>query len=64
MRGSVETMQRTIGQLNNEVHATTGQVTSMTRQIRTLDPAVQHMGRDVNRMSGPMRMFNIFNPMN
>jgi methyl-accepting chemotaxis protein len=63
MRGSVEAMQKTIGQLNNEVHATTGQVANMTQQIRTLDPAVQHMGRDVNRMSGPMRMFNIFNPM-
>jgi hypothetical protein len=34
----------------------------MTWQMRGLDPAVQHMGRDVNRMSGPMRMFNIFNP--
>ena len=62
MRSSVETMRQTIGQLNNEVHVTTGQVTNMNRHIRTLDPAVQHMGRDVNRMSGPMRMFNIFNP--
>jgi outer membrane murein-binding lipoprotein Lpp len=62
MHTSVETMQQTIGQLNNEVHVTTGQVTNMTRHIRTLDPAVQHLGTDVNRMSGPMRMFNIFNP--
>ncbi|HYQ72245.1 MAG TPA: hypothetical protein VET88_09995 [Gammaproteobacteria bacterium] len=62
MRGSVEAMQQTIGQLNNEVHTTAGQVASMTRQIRTLDPAVQHMGRDVNRMSGPMRMINNINP--
>jgi outer membrane murein-binding lipoprotein Lpp len=64
MRSSVETMQQTIGQLNNEVHATSGQVNNMTWHIRTLDPAVQHMGRDVNRMSGPMRMFNIINPLN
>jgi len=63
MRGSVGSMQKTIAQLRNEVHATTGQVTNITLQIRTLDPAVQHMGRDVNRMSGPMRMFNLFNPM-
>ncbi len=62
MHSSVETMQQTIGQLNNEVHVTTGQVGNMTWQIRTLDPAVQHMGRDVNRMSGPMRMFNNMNP--
>jgi len=62
MRGSVEAMQQTIGQLNNEVHVTTGQVAGMTWHIRTLDPAVQHMGKDVNRMSGPMRMINIINP--
>lgn len=62
MRSSVDTMRQTIGQLNNEVHATTSHVGNMTWHIRTLDPAVQHMGRDVNRMSGPMRMFNIFNP--
>ena len=64
MRSSVETMQQTIGRLDNEVHATTGLVGNMTWHIRTLDPAVQHMGRDVNRMSGPMRMFNIINPFN
>ena len=63
MHSSVGTMQQTIGKLNNEVHTTTGQVGNMAWQIRTLDPAVQHMGRDVNRMSGPMRMFNIFNPL-
>jgi hypothetical protein len=63
MRSSVEAMQQTISQLNTDVHATTGQVTNMTWQMRTLDPAVQHMGRDVNRISGPMRMFNIFNPL-
>jgi len=62
MRGSVEAMQQTIGQLNNEVHTTAGHVAGMTGQIRTLDPAVQHMGRDVNRMSGPMRMINNINP--
>lgn len=62
MHRSVETMQHTIGRLNNEVHTTTGQVGNMAWQLRTLDPAVQHMGRDVNRMSGPMRMFNIINP--
>lgn len=63
MRTGVDNMNETIGQLNNEVHATTNQVNNMTWQIRTLDPAVQHMGRDVNRMSGPMRLFNMFNPM-
>ena len=63
MRVEVDNMQQSIGSLNNQVHGVTGQVTNMTWQMRGLDPAVQHMGRDVNRMSGPMRMFNIFNPM-
>ena len=63
MRSSVGTMQQTIDKLNHEVHTMTSQVGNMAWQIRTLDPAVQHMGRDVNRMSGPMRMFNIFNPI-
>ena len=63
MRIEVANMNQTIGSLNNQVHVVTGQVTNMTWQMRGLDPAVQHMGRDVNRMSGPMRMFNIFNPM-
>ena len=63
MRSSVGTMQQTIDKLNHEVHTMTSQVGNMAWQIRTLDPAVQHMGRDVNRMSGPMRMFNIFNPL-
>jgi hypothetical protein len=63
MRVEVDNMQQSIGSLNNQVHGITGQVGNMTWQMRGLDPAVQHMGRDVNRMSGPMRMFNIFNPM-
>jgi hypothetical protein len=64
MRGGVYNMQQTIGNLNNEVHAITNQVNNLTWLIRAIDPAVQHMGRDVNRMSGPMRMFNKFNPVN
>jgi len=63
MRVEVDGMKQIIGSLSNEVHGVTGQVGNMTWQMRGLDPAVQHMGRDVNRMSGPMRMFNIFNPM-
>jgi outer membrane murein-binding lipoprotein Lpp len=64
MRTGVGDMQTTIGDLNTGVHAITNQVGNLTWQLRALDPAVQHMGHDVNRMSGPMRMFNIFNPMN
>jgi hypothetical protein len=63
MRTGVDNMTQAIGSLNNQTHGITRQVSNMTWQMRGLDPAVQHMGRDVNRMSGPMRMFNIFNPM-
>ncbi len=63
MRAEVDNMTQAIGSLNNQTHGITSQVSNMTWQMRGLDPAVQHMGRDVNRMSGPMRMFNIFNPM-
>jgi len=63
MRSEVENMKLNIGSLNKQVHGITGHVGNLTWQMRGIDPAVQHMGRDVNRMSGPMRMFNIINPM-
>lgn len=63
MRTEVDSMRKSITDMNSEIHGITGHVNMMTWQIQSLDPAVQHMGRDVNRMSGPMRMFNTFNPM-
>jgi len=62
MRVEVDRMNGTIADLNQEVYGITNQVNSMTWQISSLDPAVQYISRDVNRMSGPMRAFNIFNP--
>jgi prefoldin subunit 5 len=62
MRTEVDHMETTIQDLNRELDGLTGQVTNITWQIRSLDPAVQHIGIDVNRMSGPMRLFNDFNP--
>ncbi len=62
MRAEVDGMKGTIASLNQEVYGITSQVNNMNLQIRSLDPAVQHIGRDVNRMSGPMRLFNKFNP--
>lgn len=64
MRIEVDAMKRTIASLDHEVYGITNQVHGMTGQMNALDPAVQNMGRDVNRMSGPMRTFNIFNPLN
>lgn len=62
MRDEVDGINGTIASLNQEVYGITEQVNGMTRQMSSLDPAVQYIGRDVNRMSGPMRAFNIFNP--
>ena len=62
MRIEVDGMQAVITSLDKEVYGITDQVNNITGQMQLLDPAVQHIGRDVNRMSGPMRMFNNFNP--
>ena len=63
MRNDVDAVKETIASLNQEVYGITNYVDYMNWQVRSLDPAVQHIGRDVNRMSGPMRLFNKFNPM-
>ena len=63
MRVEVDGMKGTIANLNHGVYEITNQVSNMTSQISSLDPAVQHIGRDVNRMSGPMRLFNNLNPL-
>lgn len=62
MRVEIDGMQNTVANLNYEVHGITNQVSNITWQMSLLDPAVRHMGRDINRMSGPMRMFNNINP--
>lgn len=62
MRTEVDDMKGTIDNLDREINGLTGQVTNINWQIRTLDPAVQHIGVDVNRISGPLRLFNDFNP--
>jgi len=64
MRTTISGMERNISHVPAiTLHGITGHVGNLTWQMRGIDPAVQHMGRDVNRMSGPMRMFNIINPM-
>jgi len=62
MRIEVDSMKKTVTNLNYEVNGITNQRGNMTWQMSMLDPAVRHMGSDVNRMSGPMRMFNQINP--
>ena len=64
MRTGVENLNSTIGNLDQQVSSITREVGAMNWQFRSLEPAVQHMGGDVNRMSCPMRLFNLFNLMN
>jgi hypothetical protein len=64
MRTEVDDTNSTIANLNLEVFGITNQVGNMTWQIRAIDPAVRHIGKDVYRMSGPLRMFNLFTPSN
>ena len=52
MRIEVDDMQGVITSLDKEVYGITDQVNNITGQMQLLDPAVQHIGRDVNRMSG------------
>ncbi len=63
MRAEVDGMKGTIASLNHEVNNTSNQLNNITGQIRSIDPAVRHMSNDVYRMSGPMRTFNTFNPL-
>lgn len=63
MRAEVNGMKNIISALNFQVYGVTDKVNNITGQMGELDPAVQHIGRDVNRMSGPMRLFNKFNPL-
>ena len=62
MRAEVDVMKGTISSLNHGVNGLTTQVNNITLQIRSLDPAVRHISTDVKRMSGPIRLFNKFNP--
>ncbi len=63
MRNEVNDTKSTIAILNLDVSGITIQVNRMTWQMRSIDPAVRHMGRDVYRMSGPVRMINLMNPL-
>lgn len=63
MRTDVTAMNGTIAGLNQEVYGITRQVNGMNQEFRSIDPAIQYIGRDVYRMSGPMRMFNDLNPL-
>lgn len=62
MRSEIDSMSATMTQLNKDMGSITGEMTNITWQMRSIDPAVQYMGHDVNRISGPMRLFNKLNP--
>ena len=63
MNSEVVGINETITNLNYKVHGITNNVSGMNQIFRSIDPAVQNIGRDVYRSTGPMRLFNDLNPM-
>lgn len=64
LNDQMDTMAATISSIDARMGGLTGQVGAMTANFRYLSPAVQGMGVDFNRMSGPMRMLNEMMPFN
>jgi hypothetical protein len=55
-------MSGRVSHLQNNMIGITRNVDQMTQTFRGLDGTVQNMGVDVNKMSGPSRMFNNMMP--
>jgi hypothetical protein len=51
-----------ISHLENNLTGITGNMDQMTHTFRGVDGTVQNMGADINKMSGPSRMFNNMMP--
>ena len=69
MRTSVSTLNHNITGMTGKVSGIqtsmtgiTGDIGHMTHTFRMLDPAVQNMGTDINKLSKPSRMFNSIMP--
>lgn len=62
LRGDVHAMSERVSHLQTNMTGITGNVDQMTQTFRGLDDTVQNMGVDVNKMSGPSRMFNNMMP--
>ena len=62
MRGDIGVISSSVIKLQINVSDITGDMDHMTQTFRSLDGTVQHLGVDINKMSGPSRMFNNIMP--
>jgi uncharacterized protein YoxC len=63
LEGTVSTMSGEVGTINQGIGNITQDVGQMTGTFRVLEPTVQGIGRNVNQMSKPMKMFQQMMPM-
>jgi methyl-accepting chemotaxis protein len=62
LRSDTHDMSERVSHLQVNLTGITGNMDQMTQTFRGLEGTVQNMGVDVNKMSGPSRMFNNMMP--
>ena len=62
MRGDIGAISGSVTNLQINLTGITGNVDQMTQTFLSLDKTMQHLGTDVNNLSGPSRMFNKIMP--
>lgn len=62
LHGEIQAISGRVSHLQGNMTAITGNVEQMTQTFRGLDSTVQYMGADINKISGPSRMFNNIMP--
>ena len=62
MRKEVGRMEKNVLNINQDIKSIGVELDQITRHVSSLDLSVRRIGGDVYRISGPMRMFNKFNP--
>lgn len=63
MRGNVLVLSQRLHNINGNMDAITGNIVRMTNGFGAMNQTVFNMGVDINRMSGPMKMFNRMMPI-
>ena len=62
MRGDIGAISGSVTNLEVNLTGITGNVDNMTQTFRGLDNTMQHLGVDINKMSGPSKMLNKMMP--
>lgn len=63
MTGDVGQMGEALAAIDSDLGRVSATVADMRDSFAVMEHRVREMGRDVNRMSQPMRLFNQFNPL-